>query len=433
MRKIQIVSTLCVAILITLGIASCHRKEIPQPTQTGVSGGGSISSQPIIENGVETGYAISYRSWIVPGQSENGHKAPTPPNTKSAYAYSSDKGGSTNDTVSVILHDAFYHVNTICQVSTWNPANYQSYTTHWELGLRQRETQNYITMMDSVYYLWIQYPEFSFCYELDFQVAHYNNGVVDRDMPYYHPIVQDLGAEALETMETTSRNDSVFARKQLRHSIKVTIGNKNYVLNAKVVLYRYLPDANPNKFIVRSEVVNEVYPTSLDDYSDDTHILLYYPYIGNIKRYYSDGTFDTYNIDISEHIFVFANQGAILLDNAAVNCDNVLSIYSFNNLQITEGATTETYADNYLKLYAHPKIFRVLFNGTTHHFDGELYGASFVYDDGYTFYQKSFDATCAYTHTEKECDDYGIYVKVFLNYNVCGLQVEYYTCKIWVE
>ena len=239
MSKLNFLSLILVA-LIAMGV-SCHKPEKPVQTQDGLTS--TITSDPIIENGVETGYALSYRSWIVPGSNSEGEKSLTRPmnsysNESSSYGQcenakmaSSDNsrlsadskadaidakagsvaakngsytpkstveyrsGSNDDDTVSVTLHDMFYHTETGVKVTTWDPAYYQHYTTHWERGLKNTTSQDFVTMMDSVYYLWIQYQEFSFRYELDFQVAHYNNGIISRDMPYYHIVVTDLGAE----------------------------------------------------------------------------------------------------------------------------------------------------------------------------------------------------------------------------------------------
>lgn len=235
--------------LSALGI-SCHREPIEPTTSLD---GSEITSEPIVENGEEIGYSLSYRSWIVPG---DGGKSSTP----------EKGGGNSNDTVSVILHDTFYHVDTIAYVSTWDPDKYKqgNYTCHWDKYGLARPGENNVTITDSAIVLRVQFEEFSFQYRINFETATYRNGAIKIPFPHHTPVITDMGVEELESLETICRNDSVLARKVLRHSIKISVGNKNYILKANVMLHRHLPDANPNRYIVESILV----PSSLQTYLD---------------------------------------------------------------------------------------------------------------------------------------------------------------------
>lgn len=312
MKKVLL--PICAAVLFAVLGTSCHREPV-QPTPSPDSG--EITDEPIVENGVEVGYALSYRSWIVPGKgsggkSSNNSSAGRELNVNSSNSFerrspasetkslsNGAKGGSStqNDTVSVILHDKFYHVDTIAYVSDWNPDKYKqgSYTCHWDRYGLPRPGESNVTIIDSTAILRVQFAEFSFNYCLNFEVANYNDGVINIQMPYHAPVVTDLGVEELESLETICRNDSVFARKVLKHSIKVVVGDKTYILNAKVLLYWYIPQ-DPTKFVVRSEYVEPLTVTFVPTDSLGSTVAQEV-YTGKILRYLSDGTTSTYDLN----------------------------------------------------------------------------------------------------------------------------------------
>jgi hypothetical protein len=288
MKHIKMLSLILVA-LIAMG-ASCNRPPQPHPTQQGLNG--EITTETITSETGAEGYSLSYRSWIVPGTDENGEKAPTPP--KSVYndntsgglgnasnsfergggvsetkslAYDGKGGGHSNqnDTISVILHDTFYNVDTVGYVTTWDPDKYVqgSYTCHWDKYGLPRSGENNVIITDSTIVLRVQFEEFSFQYRINFETATYRDGVVNIPFPHHTPVITDLGVEELvDSLSICPDGQNVYARKLLQHSIRVSIGNKDYVLKAKVMLYRHLPDANPSKYILESILV----PGSLQTY-----------------------------------------------------------------------------------------------------------------------------------------------------------------------
>lgn len=266
---------LCFAVwLALLGIA-CHRQPV-EPTPH--LDGGGITSEPIVENGEEVGYSLSYRSWIVPGN-----------NAKSS---TSDKGGgNSNDTVSVILHDTLYHVDTVGLVTTWDPDKYVqgSYTCHWDKYGLPRSGEDNVIITDSTIVLRVQFEEFFFQYRINFETATYRDGVVNIPFPHHTPVITDLGVEELVDSLSICLNEMVFGRKVLNHSIKVSIGNKDYILKAKVMLHRRVPNADPNKFVLWSEFVEPLstyFSTPADSMGGDYYEL----YTAKLLLHYSDGS-----------------------------------------------------------------------------------------------------------------------------------------------
>lgn len=421
----KVLLSICTTVLLAMLSWGCHREPI-KPSEEGLNG--EITSEPIIVNGVETGYSLSYRSWIIPGE-DNGSKSET-----------AGKSGSSQDTVSVILHDSFYNVDTCAYVTDWDPAKYATYTFQWERHATVGSPENNITMIDSVAILRVQYQEFSFNYLIRFEVAHYDDGSYSCYMPHYSPVVTDLGAQELESMETVVKNGSVYARKLLRHSIRVAVGSTSYVLNATDTLYRHLPNANPSKFVVRSELVSEDIPSELlCDFEYETEAFIRYPYKCKFKQYYSDGTTGFSEVDLSTQSVVFVIPSGTYANNDNAHCENLMSLYDISSWEcvpVPDNATTDI-IDEYSTINLSPSGLRVNFSGEgiTGAYENRTYliAVTYIYDDGYCFFKKTINPTCGYSHKEKECrdDPYpAMRLNFYFNYYIENFQYECYTCPI---
>lgn len=436
----KIVLPLCVAVLLAVFGSSCHREPV-EPTPS--SDSGEITDQPIVENGEEVGYALSYRSWIVPGEGSSGNKAQSSPksiyndnssagrepNANSSKSFESRsnasetkslsygaKGGSStqNDTVSVILHDKFYHVDTIAYVSDWNPDKYKqgSYTCHWDRYGLPRPGESNVTIIDSTAILRVQFAEFSFNYCLNFEVANYNDGVINIQMPYHAPVVTDLGVEELESLETICRNDSVFARKVLKHSIKVVVGDKIYILNAKVLLYWDISSVyNPSRFVVRSEYVEPLTVTFVP-----TDSLGSTPaqevYTGKILQYWSDGTTETYNLNLKVSLtctgvhnetmtfpFDYDNPPAFSAPNIVYDPESYYIYFNYDN-----GITVDMICN-----LRNPSI-----SGTECNFTLER---GIAFEDGYTGIYNAYRIKMKYLRTEYVFDGVQARLKTYVRFS----------------
>ena len=386
----KIVLPICVAVLLTVLGNACHREPV-QPTPPPDASGFTV--EPITENGVETGYSLSYRSWIVPGTGAAGNKS-----TKSAKSDS-----KANDTVSVILHDEFYHVDTIGYVSDWMPEKYEngSYTCHWDKYAVPRAPEDYVTIVDSTSILRIQFEEFSFSYRINFEVATYDNGVIRKEMPHYTPVITDLGVtEEMETLETICRNDSVFARRVLHHAVKVTVGPKSEILHAKVTLYRYLP-FDPNKFVVRSELIGNITET----YIPTDSLATYYPkwqWNLNVRVYWSDGSVEDMVGSPTLTIQILDENSSSLVSAPYVDCD-VMQTYTYSHMT----------SDN-VHTYFH-------YTGTEYtpmvkfHQDQSVSRYN-IWDDGYTcLWDEIPSVRLEYARTRYFCTDYSNYLYAYAN------------------
>ena len=196
----------------------------------------TASSKPSINpNGVTTGTQFSYKSWImVKGQ------------TRAAF----------ENKVEVTLNNVFANTDTIITVSNFDLGDYKTVVGKRKRSERQ---EGFVTVSDSVMVYSVQFAEFSFDYELDFEHAVYNDGVTKQNMPY-HPIgtIKDNGYKLndLEFIIETDENarERVYLRKLLTHSISVEFNGKSYDLTAKVELRRF---AGFHPCIVESVVTDE--------------------------------------------------------------------------------------------------------------------------------------------------------------------------------
>ena len=223
----------------------------------------TVSSKPSINpNGVTTGTQFSYKSWImVKGQ------------TRAAF----------ENKVEVTLNNVFANTDTVITVSNFDLGDYKTVVSKRKRSERQ---EGFVTVSDSVMVYSVQFAEFSFDYELDFEHAVYNDGVTKQNMPY-HPIgtIKDNGYK-LEELDFVIEKEvdgqqSVYLRKLLRHSISVAFNGKTYDLSAKVELRKFV---GYHPCAISSEVQN----SGISNVVDGTWSGTYTSWL-EVKHVYSDG------------------------------------------------------------------------------------------------------------------------------------------------
>ena len=223
----------------------------------------TASSKPSINpNGVTTGTQFSYKSWImVKGQ------------TRAAF----------ENKVEVTLNNVFANTDTVITVSNFDLGDYKTVVSKRKRSERQ---EGFVTVSDSVMVYSVQFAEFSFDYEIDFEHAVYNDGVTKQNMPY-HPIgtIKDNGYK-LEELDFVIEKEvdgqqSVYLRKLLRHSISVAFNGKTYDLSAKVELRKFV---GYHPCAISSEVQN----SGISNVVDGTWSGTYTSWL-EVKHVYSDG------------------------------------------------------------------------------------------------------------------------------------------------
>ncbi len=178
------------------------------------------------------GTKLSYESWIVvKGQ------------TRAAF----------ENKVSVTLCNTLNTVNEEIEVENWKTGKPQTSISYKEGDVRE---DGFVTVIDSVLVYQVAFDNFSFNYELVYQVPVYDDGVTNQTMPYhrYENIVDKGGS--FTDLETLNDGDYVYARKLYRHIIEVTFNGKVYEVAANITLLRMIGPANM-PYIVKSRLISD--------------------------------------------------------------------------------------------------------------------------------------------------------------------------------
>ena len=178
------------------------------------------------------GTKLSYESWIVvKGQ------------TRAAF----------ENKVSVTLCNTLNTVNEEIEVENWKTGKPQTSISYKEGDVRE---DGFVTVIDSVLVYQVAFDNFSFNYELVYQVPVYDDGVTNQTMPYhrYENIVDKGGS--FTDLETLNDGDYVYARKLYRHIIEVTFNGKVYEVAANITLLRMIGPANV-PYIVKSRLISD--------------------------------------------------------------------------------------------------------------------------------------------------------------------------------
>jgi len=130
------------------------------------------------------------------------------------------------------------------------------YTTSITYKARNARKKGFVTVMDSVLVYSVNYQEFSFSYELEYEVTIYDDGITRQVMPY-HPIVNIRGgSNGSYQLPTDDDGKFVYARKNLQYTIWFTCNGKEYQANANVKIRKKLDRVN-GPYVVKSRVLDE--------------------------------------------------------------------------------------------------------------------------------------------------------------------------------
>ncbi len=225
-----------------------------------------------------SGTELSYESWIKV-------QTKTAPKTRA--------GGNDGDVVTVLLKDVFHNTDSTI---TFNNKFFDigDYTTDISYRVKGTRQDGYVTITDSVMVYTVNFEDFSFEYELEYEVAVYDDGISRELMPYHK--IQNLKDKGMEISKLESINDeslTVFARRQIDHSISVDLNGETYTLKAKVILQTPFGDAF-EAYVKKSELLSSSYYTS----GDQVHSEL------RLKRWWSDGQVKTETLDIQLNAYL---------------------------------------------------------------------------------------------------------------------------------
>jgi len=298
MKAIKFWSVITVAVFFTTMIfTSCDESNddpvIQEGTESEVVDGGAsnnVTSQTFsttTKNGnTVSGTELSYESWIRVMYRNSAKKAPT---------YAATRGSSDNDgkEFRVLLKDVFHNTDTTININDryFDIGEYTTDTTYYVKGTRQ---DGYITITDSVMVYTINFKDFSFAYEMEYEVAVYDDGITRETLPY-HKItnLKDNGLEMVPIESVHDESLAVFARRQINHSISVEFCGETYTLKGKIVL-QVLFDTAFEPYVKKSQLINAYY------YTDGGQV---YSTL-RLMRYWSDGQIITENVQVPINAYI---------------------------------------------------------------------------------------------------------------------------------
>ena len=159
---------------------------------------------------------------------------------------------SFDNKVSVTLNNTLNTVNQVIEVTSWQMGEERTGISYKEGDVRE---DGFVTITDSILVYSVAFDNFSFNYELVYQVPVYDDGVTEQQMPYhrYENIVDKGGS--LTDLDPLNDGDYVYARKLYQHVIEVTFGGKVYEVTANITLLRRLGSAD-EPYVVKSRLIS---------------------------------------------------------------------------------------------------------------------------------------------------------------------------------
>ena len=231
-------ATAAAALVTVIGVfTSCSKEDepfLPEVIESEVLEAG-LSNEVNEVSGTE-GTKLSYESWIVvKGQ------------TRAAF----------ENKVSVTLCNQLNNLETEIDVKEFNFGQVRTSITYG-VGDGSR-TDGFVQITDSVMFYNVEYDNFSFAFELPFEVAVYNDKVTRQVMPYHrYGNIVDKGSSVKDLeieVEDIGKWQNVRVRKLYQHDISVDFNGKSYDLTAKIILKKTL-QTNGENTVLKCELID---------------------------------------------------------------------------------------------------------------------------------------------------------------------------------
>ncbi len=223
--------------LTSITFTSCGPEELPEVISSEILGQGldeTITETPESElEGAEIAAELSYKSWImVKGETR----------------------GSFEEKVEVTLTNLFNNTETMVKVEDFNLGEY---TTSLSSKIREIREEGFVDIVDTVLIYTVDFEDFSYDFEIEYEVATYDDGVTKQLMPYHRlGVIKDKGYEIeyLDwAIEDETGSDFVYVYQLLTHTITVEFCGKTYDMVAKVKLRKYV---GQHPCVVKSEPIS---------------------------------------------------------------------------------------------------------------------------------------------------------------------------------
>ena len=237
MKKNMYWFMMAVAVIMSaMTFVSCEdpfEPELPEVIESEVLESGAdetIEEAVVSDDSGVSGTELSYKSWIrVKGQ------------TRADFDHE----------VSVTLNNTFIDPTPTIIVEDLNIGEYTTNISHRVKGSRQ---EGFVTITDSVLVYTVQYEKFAFEYELEYEVAVYDDGFTRQVMPYH--AIDKVTEKSYKTylIESDDDGELAYARRKVEHSILVEVNGKTYEVKANVFLRKHIAYAK-DPYIKWSELV----------------------------------------------------------------------------------------------------------------------------------------------------------------------------------
>lgn len=234
------ISYFLTAVLLAVTLISCNPDKLPEVITSEVLNEGieeSVTETPSFElEGTNIASELSYKSWImVKGETRD----------------------SFEDKVEVTLTNTFNNTNTVITVDDFNLGDYTTQLSH---KTRKSREDGFVYIIDSTLIYTVSFEDFSFNYEIDYEVATYDDGYTKQLLPYHHlGIIRDKGVMGYQDLDfVIEEGDAVYLRKLLTHSISVEFLGKTYNMTAKVELRKFV---GQHPCVVKSEPLSSTITT----------------------------------------------------------------------------------------------------------------------------------------------------------------------------
>ena len=152
--------------------------------------------------------------------------------------------------VSVTLNNQLKHISGELDVRDFNEGEA---VLEFSNKAGESKKDGFVTVTDSILVCTVRYPDFSFDYELTYQVGVYDDGVTRMVMPHYqYENITDKGS-TFSAVEKVSEGDKEYEKRTLTHELEVTLNGEVYTVFAEFVLYKGRAD----DILRSSKVINE--------------------------------------------------------------------------------------------------------------------------------------------------------------------------------
>lgn len=271
--------------------------------------------------------------------------------------------------VSVVLNNNLKDVKKEISVVSWNFGSMNSALSYKE---NAHKKEGRVTIVDSVLVYTVSYSNFSFDFELPYQVPIYSDGVSTQIMPHYlYENIVDNGGKITKLDNIMDNKGFIHSRRLYEHTLSLSFNSKVYTIKADVILDNIL-NYNGKECVVDSEVIEE----GLSEKPEGTYLSWI-----KVKQKWSTGEekVETYSIELYSSI-ASGEEGHRKLTNTKIERQSSILVHRETPVYVQ--------ANGFIWLYNGGMNYVITYNYFTISYDVVMQRAR--YDDGVTFYEMPY-------------------------------------------